>query len=480
MFTDLKPYPEYRDSQQPWIGSVPSSWRVTGARAIFAEVGTAGHEDAEMLSVTIGRGVIRQDDLLAGSSKKDSSNLDRSKYKFVEPGDITYNKMRAWQGAVGISHYRGIVSPAYVVVRPRLGVGAYFHHLLRTPSFAKEAERWSYGITSDQWSLRPEHFKMIYLPLPSDHEQAAIVKYLGHANARIDRAIAAKRKLIALLEEQRQAVINQAVTRGLDSSVPLADSGVAWLGPIPAHWRMPMLGQCLRRIEQGWSPSAAEGEIGADQWAVLSLSAVDRGTFKATAIKPIPYDRDIPTAYELIDGDLLMTRSNTRLRVGDVAIARDPRPRTIISDLIYRLSPRSEIVARRYLAIALRSPVGRRQIEQDARGSSGTMPKISQTHIRSWRIPIPPLGEQIAIATDVGERCVVLDETVARARSEIDLLREFRTRLTADVVTGQLDVREVAAGLPDLDPADLAGDVGADVEDDLDTEAAEFLEDVDA
>lgn len=108
------------------------------------------------------------------------------------------------------------------------------------------------------------------------------------------------------------------------------------------------------------------------------------------------------------------------------------------------------------------------------------MPKISQTHIRSWRIPIPPLGEQIAIATYVGERCVVLDETVARARSEIDLLREFRTRLTADVVAGQLDVREIAAGLPDLYPADLVGDVGADVKDDLDTEAAEFLEDVDA
>ena len=113
---------------------------------------------------------------------------------------------------------------------------SYFHHLYRTPQFAKEAERWSYGITSVMWSLRPEHFKMIYTPEPPPAEQAAIVRFLDWANGRLDQAIRAKRKVIALLTEQKQAIIHRAVTRGLDPSIPLKPSGIPWLGDIPQHW----------------------------------------------------------------------------------------------------------------------------------------------------------------------------------------------------------------------------------------------------
>ena len=152
----------------------------------FAEVKERDHPEEQMLSVTITKGVIRQQALLVDSSKKDSSNQDKSAYKLVRPGDIAYNKMRAWQGAVGVSDYQGIVSPAYVVERPRDGTDSrYLHYLLRTPAFSKEAERWSYGITSDMWSLRPEHFKMIYGCLPPLPEQATIVRFLDHADRRI-------------------------------------------------------------------------------------------------------------------------------------------------------------------------------------------------------------------------------------------------------------------------------------------------------
>lgn len=168
---DLKPYPAYKDSGVPWLGQVPEHWDVLPNRAIFTEVKDRDRIDEQLLSVTISQGVIPQSELLSNSSKKDSSNEDKANYKLVRPGDIAYNKMRAWQGAVGVSRCRGIVSPAYIVVRPRGKHNArYFHYLLRTPAFAKEAERWSYGITSDQWSLRPEHFKMIYCSLPPEAE----------------------------------------------------------------------------------------------------------------------------------------------------------------------------------------------------------------------------------------------------------------------------------------------------------------------
>ena len=157
-----------RSRGKHWLGRVPQHWSVLPNRALFGEVKDRDHPDEEMLSVTITRGIVRQKALLADSSKKDSSNQDKSKYKLVQPRDIAYNKMRAWQGAIGASDLRGIISPAYVVVRLReeRDLPRYFHHLYRTPHFAKEAERWSYGITSDMWSLRPEHFKMIYARSP--------------------------------------------------------------------------------------------------------------------------------------------------------------------------------------------------------------------------------------------------------------------------------------------------------------------------
>lgn len=190
MSLKLKPYPEYKDPSVTWLGPVPVHWEVLPNRVLFTEVNDRNHPNEQMLSVTIAAGVIRQVDLLTDTSKKDSSNEDKSNYKLVEPRDIAYNKMRAWQGAVGVSQYRGIVSPAYVVVRPRVETNSkYFHYLLRTPAFAKEAESWSYGISSDQWSLRPEDFKRIYCALPPNAEQDRIVQFLTAHDQLIDRLV---------------------------------------------------------------------------------------------------------------------------------------------------------------------------------------------------------------------------------------------------------------------------------------------------
>ena len=249
--SELPQYAEMKDSGVAWLGKIPSHWKVLPNRILFEEVKERDHPEEQMLSVTIKRGVIRQNELLDGSSQKDSSNLDKSAYKQVKPGDIAYNKMRAWQGAVGVSEYQGIVSPAYVVERPRNRVSSnFFHFLLRTPGFAKEAERWSYGITSDMWSLRPEHFKMIYSCLPPLPEQIAIVRFLDHADRRIRRYIRARQKLIALLEEQKQAIIHQAVTGQIDVRTgkpysSIKDSGVEWLGEVPKHWQ---IGACTTDI----------------------------------------------------------------------------------------------------------------------------------------------------------------------------------------------------------------------------------------
>lgn len=435
MFRDLPRYGSYKVAGE-WVVEVPRSWGWEPARTIFSERKDAGHVEEQMLSVTIGRGVIPQTDLLSSTSKKDSSNVDKSKYKLVGPGDVVYNKMRAWQGAAGGSNYRGIVSPAYVVMSPREALTEYMHYVVRTPQFAKEAERWSYGITSDQWSLRPEHFKMIRFPLPPIEEQAAIVKYLAHANARIDKAVAAKRRLMALLEEQERALVEELI----DASAVGA----------PA----PLFGRALHRIDQGLSPSAIEGELADGQWAVLSLSAVNRGTFVSSALKPVASNLRVPDGLELGNGDLLMSRSNTRERVGDVAVVEGVRPRTFMSDLIYRLVLRENLLSSDFASHLLRTRRVRNQIESMAKGSSDTMPKLSQRQIKSLRICLPDLRAQRAVVEEVSRQTEPIVSAAMKARKEIALIQEFRTRLVADVVTGQVDVRATAASLPDTPEQD--------------------------
>jgi type I restriction enzyme S subunit len=137
MIEGLKPYPAYKESGHEWLGDIPAHWPLLPNRAIFKEVKDRNHPNEEMLSVTITRGIMRQKSLISGTSKKDSSNVNKSAYKLVQPNDIAYNKMRAWQGALGASTFRGIISPAYVVMRPRAKANSWFYHYLyRAPAFA--------------------------------------------------------------------------------------------------------------------------------------------------------------------------------------------------------------------------------------------------------------------------------------------------------------------------------------------------------
>jgi type I restriction enzyme S subunit len=470
---DLKPYPAMKDSGLPGLGPIPAAWSIARNGRLFVERNETGFADLPILEVSLRSGVrVRRFD---GDSRKQLMS-DRDKYKRACAGDLAYNMMRMWQGAVGPAPVDGLVSPAYVVARPLPGVVArYFAYLFRTDSYMGEIDQYSHGIVKDRNRLYWEQFKQMPSACPPTEEQVAIVRFLGHADRQIRRYIRAKQKLIKLLEEQKQAIIHRAVTRGLDRQVRLRPS-VKWLDDAPEHWNQLFLGRCLRRIDQGWSPVAAEGDISLEQWAVLTLSAVRRGVFNGTAIKPVPTTARIPEGIVISNGDLLLTRSNTRERVGDLCIVHDARERTVFSDLIYRLTTDPTIVNPRFLMYQLLSPFGRRQIERDARGSSGTMPKIAHRHIRSWRVVVPPLAEQDEIVDAIEHATRQISEAVKRTEVETELLREYRTRLIADVVTGKLDVREAAATLPDEadepEPLDEASATDADEANDADLDAA--------
>ena len=447
MIPDLKPYPAMKDSGVEWLGEVPEHWDVLPNRTFFAEVKERGHPAEQMLSVTITKGVIPQRTLLADSSKKDSSNQDKSAYKLVLPSDIAYNKMRAWQGAVGVSDYQGIVSPAYVVERPREGANSrYLHYLLRTPAFAKEAERWSYGITSDMWSLRPEHFKMIYGCLPPPPEQAAIVRYLDHADRRIRRYIHAKQKLVKLLEEQKQALIHQAVTGQIDVRTgrpypAYKPSGVEWLGDVPEHW-------AVRRVKTLCSMRSGE--------SITAESIETTGEYPVYGGNGL---RGYASSYTHDGAFALIGRQGALC--GNVHVARGKfwaSEHAVVATL-----DRGHVLD--WLGAILRV------MNLNQYSIAAAQPGLSVERVLNLRVSVPPMQEQEGIANHIERDTADIDTALAPARRQIDLLQEYRTRLIADVVTGKLDVREAAASLleeaDERDPLDEVVLLADDVVDNL-------------
>ncbi len=229
----------YKDSGVEWVGEVPAHWTPIRLRALFRQEKRQNHFGEPVLSVYRDYGVIYKD------SREDNINKtpeDLSAYQLVRTGDLVVNKMKAWQGSLGVSGLNGITSPDYAVFAPHHRADSSFlHHLLRSARMVSFYRGISNGIRPDQWRLEPDVFLQLHIILPAVDEQAAIASFLNRETAKIDALVAEQQRLIELLNEKRQAVISHAVTKGLNPDAPMTDSGVDWLGKVPAHWSVTRL-----------------------------------------------------------------------------------------------------------------------------------------------------------------------------------------------------------------------------------------------
>ena len=464
----LKSYPKYKDAGLPWIDQIPEHWNVLPNRAVFEERNTRGMGREELLSVTIKRGVLRQKELIESSSKKDSSNEDKSKYKLVLEGDLPYNKMRMWQGAVGVSKYRGIVSPAYIILRPRKNVYSdYYHYLLRTPEYIKESYRYSYGICDDQLSLRFKDFKVIKSIVPPIEEQKIIVQYLRSKEKKIAKFISNKRRLIQLLKEQKQAIINQAVTRGTNPDVKLKPSGIDWIGDIPEHWKIMTLRRCCKAVKTGTTPKGADakfysdngldwytpGDFSDDIYLGDSMRQLSQLGKEAVTLFP---------AYTI----MIIGIGGT---IGKVCISKYPAScNQQINAIIVK--PHVNVEYFTYYLRTLKEYITKC-------GKFTTLPIINQDETKDLIVLLPSIAEQKDIALGINMKTQKINETISKIEQEIKLIQEYRTRLISDVVTGKVDVRDIkledVADEETIDDLDLSEDeqeLGDSVEEVLDEE----------
>ncbi|MBR9985065.1 MAG: hypothetical protein KFF68_04075 [Desulfosarcina sp.] len=452
MTVELRAYPEYKDSGIEWLGLIPKHWKVRRAKYLFRAIDIRSQSGKEKrLTVSSSRGVVPR-------SSANVTMFEAQSYvghKLCWPNDLVINSLWAWQKGLGVSKHHGIISSAYGVYRlqPRYENFADFvHYLVRSAPFNWELRVRSKGVWTSRLQLTDDAFLRAPLPLPSEEEVEGIYRYVRILDNKINRYILNRRQLIKVLNEQKQAIINRAVTRGIDPNASLKPSGIDWLGDIAENCEIASFGRFLNGIDQGWSPVAAEGDLAENQWVVLTLSCMRKGMFNSNAFKPISSEASVPAHLEISDGDLLISRSNTRSLVGDCCIVKSPRPRTIISDLIYRLRIRKNVLHPRFALLWLLSRTARRQIEIDARGSSSTMVKLAHGHIKRWKIPLPKIDVQSDIVEKVEKDLEPIHRAIRNAESEIGMVREYRTRLIADVVTGKVDVRHLAPPPGSTDP----------------------------
>jgi type I restriction enzyme, S subunit len=447
VITDLKPYRAYRDSGVEWLGKVPEGWEVRRLGSITTPVSRRGRPDLPLLSVVREKGVILREE---GGANHNVVPEDLTNYKVVDPGNLVINKMKAWQGSLGIANVRGIVSPAYFVYVLGDLSGRYLHALLRSKPYVGAFFAASEGVRVGQWDLSLDGLKAIPALIPPPDEQASIAIFLDYAEARIDRLVSAKERLIGLLREEKETLIDHAVTRGLDPSAPLEHSGVDWLGEVPQHWTVDR----LRRSVASSMTGAWGGEPnGVDDVVCVRVADFDR---ESRGVKSSSTLRALPPAErrrrQLRRGDLLLEKSGggDSQPVGAVVLF-DQGTDAVSSNFVARLRAADGYAARFLLYLHWALYV-RRLTVRSVNQTTG----IQNLDLRSYlseKVAFPPESEQGEIADHLDRACADVDRISTAARAHVDLLREYRTRLISDVVTGKLDVREAAESLPE-DPDD--------------------------
>ena len=445
-------YPEYKDSGVEWLGEVPAHWEVVRLNTtatcndeVLLESTAEDYEIeyVEISGVQAGQGITETATLPFGNAPSRARRV-------VRDGDVLISTVRTYLRAIAqvkSPPENMIASTGFAVLRPRRIDSRFLGYACHAEGFVSEVIARSVGVSYP--AINASELARLPIPLPTAPEQTAIATFLDRETAKIDALVAEQERLIALLKEKRQAVISHAVTKGLDPSVPMKDSGVEWLGEVPAHWEVVRIKHVVASIEQGWSPQCESYPVeSADQWGVLKVGCVNGGVFNPDENKVLPDDLTPVPALAIRAGDVLVSRANTRELVGSAATALMDYPNLLLCDKLYRLRLNHKMDAPQYLAYFLGCLPVREQIELAATGASSSMLNIGQATILELRLPHPDVEEQLAITAHLDAVTARMRDTATEAEAIIAALQERRSALISAAVTGQIDVRRAPEQAP--------------------------------
>lgn len=424
----LPAHKKYIDSGQEWLGAVPAHWSVKRLGHFFDERREkASDTEFEPLSVTM-KGIVPR--LETAAKTQDGDNR-----KKVLKGDFVINSRSDRKGSSGVAPMDGSVSLICIVAKPKGIEPVYAHHLLRSVPFQEEFYRNGKGIVADLWSTGYSEMKNIVIPVPTADEQQQIACFLDHETAKIDALIAEQQRLIELLKEKRQAVISHSVTKGLNPNAPMKDSGVEWLGEVPAHWRVRRLknivttrggGTPSKEVSEFWegpipwvSPKDMKSERIVDTIDHVSDAAISNSSLSLIE----------PGAVLIVVRGMILLHS-VPVAVNDVAV-------TINQDM--KALYANKCITGNYLAGLLRGVKSAifDYVDSSAHGTR----KIEWERMEMMEVPVPPLSEQAAIEEFICKSISSIDLLINESEAAVKLMIERRSALISAAVTGKIDVR---------------------------------------
>lgn len=410
-----KRYTEYVDSGVLWIGDIPAGWTMRPLWSLFERIKDVGHPDEQMLSVFRDYGVVAKDS--RGNINKTAEN--RNIYQLVHPGWLVTNRMKAWQGSVGISGLRGIVSGHYICFSPRHDADPrYLNWLFRSPTYAAGYGLQSRGVRIGQAEIDNDLYRVMPVLLPSIEEQRAIADYLDCATTRIDTLIDEQQRLIELLRERRTA----AIAARLESL-----GGMTRL----KHVSMVQTGVTL----------SGEGDPADPEWPYLRVANVQVGYVDLREIKTVRVPPDRAAASMLQPGDVLMTEGGDIDKLGRGALWRGEVPNMLHQNHIFAVRP-SEALDSEFLVYWLDGSVARMYFRTTAKQTTN-LAGTNKWTLGNLPVPVPPRDEQRRVVNALDEQTSKIDTVIAETERFIELSKERRAALITAAVTGQVDVREM-------------------------------------
>ena len=436
MKTNLQTYNSYKPSGVEWLGEIPEHWEVTKVKNVFKLIVEPApkNNDLELLSVYTEIGVKPRKELEERGNK--ASTTDG--YWLVKKGDIVVNKLLAWMGAIGVSNYDGVTSPAYDILRAKVDIDSnFYHYLFRNSVCVSELKKHSRGIMDMRLRLYFDKFGDVVIPFPNVVEQQNIVVFLNDKTEKIELAIDVKKKQIELLQERQQILIHKAITQGLNDNLKFKDSGVEWIGDIPEHWAVKRLKYVLNgKLKYGANESGVEYDFNLPRYVRITDFGQDG---KLNEDKKLSLTWNQGSDYLLKDGDILFARSGATVGKTyqfkkSMSIEKDYS----FAGYLIKAEVNKEIILSDFLYLFTNSELFNSW--KDGIFIKATIENIGADKYAQLPVILPPINEQKIILEKYNSDSSKIVTAISLKEKEIEKLKEYKASLINSVVTGKVKV----------------------------------------